>query len=137
MREFQRVAKLCEADGHMQQKLKQLLKLSKEKWDAACEHAKTAVQVMLSGLKYYFCLLLLTPPTPPFLPLPPPPPQILCVLDAKAVSVGPYSKLVLHRKQRSTKQSRTEATGEHAFATAVELCTHVILGACHPSCSET
>ena len=45
MREFQRVAKLCEADGHMQQKLKQLLKLSKEKWDAACEHAKTAVQV--------------------------------------------------------------------------------------------
>ena len=29
----------------MQQKLKQLLKLSKEKWDAACEHAKTAVQV--------------------------------------------------------------------------------------------
>ncbi|DBA73831.1 TPA: PSII 6.1 kDa protein, variant 2 [Trebouxia sp. C0005] len=45
VREFQRVAKLCEADGHMQQKLKQLLKLSKEKWDAACEHAKTAVQV--------------------------------------------------------------------------------------------
>ena len=39
------MAKLCEADGHMQQKLKQLLKLSKEKWDAACEHAKTAVQV--------------------------------------------------------------------------------------------
>ena len=45
VREFQRVAKLCDADGHMQQKLKQLLKLSKEKWDAACEHAKTAVQV--------------------------------------------------------------------------------------------
>ncbi|DBA98922.1 hypothetical protein WJX77_006198 [Trebouxia sp. C0004] len=45
VKEFQRVAKLCEADGHMQQKLKQLLKLSKEKWDAACEHAKTAVQV--------------------------------------------------------------------------------------------
>lgn len=45
VREFQRVAKICEADGHMQQKLKQLLKLSKEKWDAACEHAKTAVQV--------------------------------------------------------------------------------------------
>lgn len=49
VREFQRVAKLCEADGHMQQKLKQLLKLSKEKWDAACEHAKTAVQVSVCG----------------------------------------------------------------------------------------
>ena len=55
VREFQRVAKLCEADGHMQQKLKQLLKLSKEKWDAACEHAKTAVQVALPGLKCDFC----------------------------------------------------------------------------------
>ena len=48
VREFQKVAKLCDADGHMQQKLKQLLKLSKEKWDAACEHAKTAVQVCTS-----------------------------------------------------------------------------------------
>ena len=59
VREFQRVAKLCEADGHMQQKLKQLLKLSKEKWDAACEHAKTAVQVPLTSplcLEYFaFC----------------------------------------------------------------------------------
>ena len=54
------MAKLCEADGHMQQKLKQLLKLSKEKWDAACEHAKTAVQVFVcpshSGLCTRGCL---------------------------------------------------------------------------------
>ena len=58
VREFQRVAKLCEADGHMQQKLKQLLKLSKEKWDAACEHAKTAVQVLHSPFTpSVFCLL--------------------------------------------------------------------------------
>ena len=56
VREFQRVAKLCEADGHMQQKLKQLLKLSKEKWDAACEHAKTAVQVPCPWLPFRcFC----------------------------------------------------------------------------------
>jgi hypothetical protein len=45
VRDFQRLAKLSEADGHLQQRLKQLLKLSKEKWDSACEHAKTAVQV--------------------------------------------------------------------------------------------
>ncbi|KAK9803940.1 hypothetical protein WJX72_006604 [[Myrmecia] bisecta] len=45
VREFQQLARISEADGHMQQKLKQLLKLSKEKWDSACEHAKTAVQV--------------------------------------------------------------------------------------------
>lgn len=44
VREFQKLARMSEADGHLQQKLKQLLKLSKEKWDAACEHAKTAVQ---------------------------------------------------------------------------------------------
>ena len=44
VREFQQLARLSEADGHLQQRLKQLLKLSKEKWDAACEHAKTAVQ---------------------------------------------------------------------------------------------
>ena len=52
VREFQRVAKLCDADGHMQQKLKQLLKLSKEKWDAACEHAKTAVQVCMCACAF-------------------------------------------------------------------------------------
>ena len=57
VREFQRVAKLCEADGHMQQKLKQLLKLSKEKWDAACEHAKTAVQVLTHTYTYTFSFL--------------------------------------------------------------------------------
>ena len=45
VREFQQLARLSEADGHLQQRIKQLLKLSKEKWDAACEHAKTAVQV--------------------------------------------------------------------------------------------
>jgi hypothetical protein len=45
VRQFQKLARLSEADGHMQQKLKQLLKLSKEKWDSACEHAKSAVQV--------------------------------------------------------------------------------------------
>jgi hypothetical protein len=50
VRDFQRLAKLSEADGHLQQKLKQLLKLSKEKWDSACEHAKTAVQV--SRIRY-------------------------------------------------------------------------------------
>ncbi len=45
VREFQALARLSEADGHLQQRIKQLLKLSKEKWDAACDHAKTAVQV--------------------------------------------------------------------------------------------
>jgi hypothetical protein len=46
VRQFQQLALLSEADGHLQQRIKQLLKLSKEKWDAACEHAKTAVQVL-------------------------------------------------------------------------------------------
>ena len=45
MRDFQQLARLSEADGHLQLKLKQLLKLSKEKWDASCDHAKMAVQV--------------------------------------------------------------------------------------------
>ena len=47
MKDFQRLAASSEADGHLQQKLKQLLKLSKEKWDAACDHSKSAVQVRL------------------------------------------------------------------------------------------
>ena len=47
MKDFQRLAATSEADGHLQQKLKQLLKLSKEKWDAACDHSKSAVQVRL------------------------------------------------------------------------------------------
>ncbi len=47
VREFLRLVTFSEADGHLQQKLKQLLKLSKEKWEAACEHAKTAVQVSI------------------------------------------------------------------------------------------
>ena len=46
VRAFQQLARLSEADGHLQQRIKQLLKLSKEKWDAACDHAKTAVQVL-------------------------------------------------------------------------------------------
>ena len=50
MRQFQQLARMAEADGHLQQRIKQLLKLSKEKWDAACEHAKTAVQVCTSNL---------------------------------------------------------------------------------------
>ena len=48
---------MAEADGHLQQRIKQLLKLSKEKWDAACEHAKTAVQVCIpSASSVMFCL---------------------------------------------------------------------------------
>lgn len=46
---------MSEADGHLQQKLKQLLKLSKEKWEAACEHAKTAVQVNASKIFSLSC----------------------------------------------------------------------------------
>ena len=45
VKDFQKLAVRSEADGHLQQKLKQLLKLSKEKWDAACDHSKIAVQV--------------------------------------------------------------------------------------------
>lgn len=45
MRQFQKLALMSAGDGQLQQRLKQLLKLSKEKWDSACEHAKTAVQV--------------------------------------------------------------------------------------------
>ena len=45
VRQFQKLAELSGRDGHLQQRLKQLLKLSKEKWDAACEHALTAVNV--------------------------------------------------------------------------------------------
>ncbi len=45
VRQFQKLALMSSGDGQMQQRLKQLLKLSKEKWDAACEHARTAVQV--------------------------------------------------------------------------------------------
>ena len=54
VREFVQLARLSEADGHLQQKLKQLLKLSKEKWDAACEHGKTAVQVPDFSFRYDF-----------------------------------------------------------------------------------
>ena len=50
VKEFLKLVNFSEADGHLQQKLKQLLKLSKEKWEAACEHAKTAVQVSTKSL---------------------------------------------------------------------------------------
>jgi hypothetical protein len=45
VRQFQKLALMSSGDGQMQQRLKQLLKLSKEKWDSACDHAKTAVNV--------------------------------------------------------------------------------------------
>ena len=34
---------MAEADGHLRQKLQQVLKLSKEKWDDARDHAMRAV----------------------------------------------------------------------------------------------
>lgn len=49
---------MAEADGHLQQRIKQLLKLSKEKWDAACGHAKTAVQVCSFSDLLHISLLL-------------------------------------------------------------------------------
>ena len=60
VRDFQHLARLSEADGHLQQRIKQLLKLSKEKWDAACDHAKTAVQVSYSSsISIHLCMLLI------------------------------------------------------------------------------
>lgn len=41
--EFRKLALLAEADGHLRQKLQQVLKLSKEKWDEARYHAMRAV----------------------------------------------------------------------------------------------
>ena len=41
--EFRKLALLAEADGHLRQKLQQVLKLSKEKWDDARDHAMRAV----------------------------------------------------------------------------------------------
>jgi hypothetical protein len=41
--EFRKLAMLAEADGHLRQKLQQVLKLSKEKWDDARDHAMRAV----------------------------------------------------------------------------------------------
>ncbi|KAL6767683.1 hypothetical protein ACKKBF_B36235 [Auxenochlorella protothecoides x Auxenochlorella symbiontica] len=41
--EFRRLALLAEADGHLRQKLQQVLKLSKEKWEEARDHAMKAV----------------------------------------------------------------------------------------------
>ena len=43
MGEFRKLALLAEADGHLRQKLQQVLKLSKEKWDDARDHALRAV----------------------------------------------------------------------------------------------
>ena len=56
MKDFQKLATRSQADGHLQQKLKQLLKLSKEKWDAACSHSTTAVQVCLFIRLLFPCL---------------------------------------------------------------------------------
>lgn len=41
--EFRKLTLLAEADGHLRQKLQQVLKLSKEKWDEAKDHAMRAV----------------------------------------------------------------------------------------------
>jgi hypothetical protein len=41
--EFRRLALMAEADGHLRQKLQQVLKLSKEKWEEARDHAMRAV----------------------------------------------------------------------------------------------
>jgi hypothetical protein len=41
--EFRKLALLAEADGHLRQKLQQTLKLSKEKWEEARDHAMRAV----------------------------------------------------------------------------------------------
>ncbi len=41
--EFRKLALLAEADGHLRQKLQQVLKLSREKWDEARDHAMRAV----------------------------------------------------------------------------------------------
>jgi len=71
VREFLRLVTFSEADGHLQQKLKQLLKLSKEKWEAACEHAKTAVQVRSAPLLFPVKDCNAGHPTP----LAPPPPH--------------------------------------------------------------
>lgn len=80
VKEFLKLVNFSEADGHLQQKLKQLLKLSKEKWEAACEHAKTAVQVtnslmssplsisiLLSALKIIGCSFILHKGCPCFI----------------------------------------------------------------------
>lgn len=41
--EFRKLALMAEADGHLRQKLQQVLKLSKEKWDEARDYAMRAV----------------------------------------------------------------------------------------------
>lgn len=41
--EFRKLSLMAEADGHLRQKLQQVLKLSKEKWDDARDHAMRAV----------------------------------------------------------------------------------------------
>ncbi len=41
--EFRRLAALAEQDGHLRQRLQQVLKLSKEKWEEARDHAFRAV----------------------------------------------------------------------------------------------
>lgn len=41
--EFRKLAILAEQDGHLRQRLQQILKLSKEKWEEARDHAMRAV----------------------------------------------------------------------------------------------
>lgn len=45
MGEFRKLALMAEGDGHLRQKLQQVLKLSKEKWDEGRDHALRAVVV--------------------------------------------------------------------------------------------
>jgi hypothetical protein len=46
---FRALAQRAEGDGHLRQKLLLVLKLSREKWEEACEHAARAVAVGGSG----------------------------------------------------------------------------------------
>ena len=43
MGQFRKLVLIAEADGHLRQQLQQLLKLSKEKWEEARDHAMRAV----------------------------------------------------------------------------------------------
>ena len=56
--EFRKLALMAEADGHLRQKLQQVLKLSKEKWDDARDHAMRAV-VADNRMRIWFAIPLL------------------------------------------------------------------------------
>lgn len=55
--EFRKLALMAEADGHLRQKLQQVLKLSKEKWDDARDHAMRAV-VADNRMRIWLALIL-------------------------------------------------------------------------------